>query len=206
MRGKRSPLQAAQASNPASEPEYVGASERAACADKTSDTAIAIEPGLTADVSLLPEAQRASDDRKTLVEVVARIRQMRKPFGAQTQKLALPKRPGYHRHWFNDVGGRVDEAKESGWAHINGQDGKPLKRAVGTGRDNGVLNAYAMELPEVFWQEDMDARHTEAQSKMDAIKESPARAKPGQASKADVGKFYNPMEDSGQGPVTISNK
>lgn len=206
MAGKKSPLQAAQSAPPAADPPYVGAAERAAGADKTSDTAIPLDPGLTADHTLSPEAQKPSEDRKTLVEDVARIRQMRKPFGAQTQKLALPKRPGYHRHWFNDVGGRVDEAKESGWAHINGQDGKPLKRAVGTGRDNGVLNAYAMELPEVFWQEDMDARHNEAQSKMDAIKESPARAKPGQASKADVGKFYNPVEETGAGPVTISNK
>lgn len=170
--------------------------------DRTQTTAVDVSENLTADASLSENAS-ASDDRKTLVEDVARIRQIRKPFGAATQKLALPQRHGYHRHWFNDVSGRIDEAIASGWAHIKGRDGKPIKRAVGTGRDNGVLTAYAMELPEVFWQEDMAVRHKDAESRIDAIKTSPFRSKPGQAKPSDKGKFYDPKEESGQGPVSI---
>lgn len=154
----------------------------------------------TADVDLAPPAQVG----EPLEEAIARIRRMRKPFGAYTQKLALPVRPGYHRHWFNDTAGRVDDAKESGWSHIIDKDGKPLKRVVGTGRDNGVLIAYAMELPLVFWEEDMAARHAAAKAKVDAIKKQPFMAKPGQAQPEDKGKFYSPVEESGRAPLEVT--
>jgi hypothetical protein len=180
------------------------APERAAGDDKTSDSAVEIENGLSADATLSPEAAPTpQDERALLASEIVRIRALRKPFGATTQKLALPTRPGYHRHWFNDTAGRVDEAKASGWNNVKGRDGGPIRRAVGTGRDNGVLYAYAMELPEVFWQEDMAARHKMAQDKMDAIKELPFRSKPGQAKASDKGKFYDPHEESGAGPVQI---
>lgn len=169
--------------------------------DTTQAQAVNVEEGLSADATLAEQPPR---DDETIEEAIRRIREVRKPFGGQTQKLALPKRRGYHRHWFNDVGGRVDEAKASGWSHIKGRDGSPIRRAVGTGRDNGVLYAYAMELPEVFWQEDMDARHKEAAAKVDAIKESPARAKPGEAKRQDQGKFYNPVEDQGRSPIEVT--
>jgi hypothetical protein len=175
---------------------------REAGADATSETAVAVDEGVSADVSLTPETV-STDDRAQLIEDVARIRQIRKPFGAATQKLAIPQRPGYHRHWFNDEAGRVDEAKASGWSHIKGRDGQPIRRAVGTGRDNGVLRAYAMELPEVFWQEDMAARHAEAQARMDSVKKSPAQAKPGQAKPSDKGKFYSPNDEA---PISIITK
>lgn len=177
---------------------------RVAGADATSDTAVQVKPGLSADASLSPEAASTPvDERAQLIADIEKIRALRKPYGTSTQKLALPKRPGYHRHWFNDAGSRVDEAKESGWAHIKGRDGGPIRRAVGTGRDNGVLYGFAMELPEVFWQEDMAARHKIAQGKMDAIKENPFRSKSGQAKASDKGKFYDPHEESGTGPLQI---
>jgi hypothetical protein len=156
----------------------------------------AAQPSVPVSDNLSADASIAAESGETLEEAIARIRQIRKPFGAAlTQKLALPVRIGYHRHWFNDVAGRVDEAKANGWAHIkNPRDGTPLKRVVGTGRDNGVLWAYAMELPEVFWQEEMDARHAAAKAKVDAIKAKPFQAKPGQAQASDQGKFYSPID------------
>jgi hypothetical protein len=161
--------------------------------------AVAVSAGVSADTSLDPK------DGESLDEAIARIRAIRKPFGgAMSQKLALPERIGYHRHWFNDVAGRIDEAKASGWSHLkNPRDGAPLKRAVGTGRDNNVLYAYAMELPEVFWQEEMNARHEVAKQKIDGIKAKPFRAQAGQAQAADQGKFYNPVEESGAGPLQV---
>jgi hypothetical protein len=165
------------------------------------EPALEVSPGLTADASLTPTGQ--PQEGETLEQAIARIRAIRKPFGAaMQQKLALPVRSGYHRHWFNDVAGRIDEAKESGWSHVKStRDGTPLKRVVGTGRDNGVLWAYAMELPEVFWQEEMDARHTLAKEKVDAIKAKPFQAKPGQAQASDAGKFYSPVE--GTDPIQV---
>lgn len=178
----------------------VAMSENQAGPAATPLTVVPVESGLSADVTLAAEPPVEGENIDAAVQ---RIRQIRQPFGALTQKLALPQRAGYHRHWFNDVAGRIDEATQSGWSHIKGRDGSAIRRAVGTGRDNGVLYAYAMELPEVFWQEDMAARHAEAQTRLDAIKESPARAKPGQAKKSDSGKFYSPSE---AGPVSINNR
>jgi hypothetical protein len=179
------------------EPMYDPAPTKAAV-----EQAIEVSEGVTASAELAPKS--APQGEETVEQAIARIRAIRQPFGNLTQKLALPKRAGYHRHWFNDVAGRIDEALTSGWSHImNPRDGKPLKRAVGTGRDNGVLNAYAMELPEIFWQEEMDARHKQASEKIDAIKKQPFRSAPGQAKASDTDKFYSPAEGT-TGPLSIT--
>lgn len=163
-----------------------------------ADHAIEVEEAISADASL---AEAPPTDGETLEQAVSRIRQVRSAFGASTFKLALPKRAGYHRHWFNDVPGRLDEAKASGWSHIKDDEGKPLNRVVGTGRTGSELRAFAMELPTVFWEEDMAARHKVAQDKIESIKKQPFQSKPGQAQASDQGKFYSPTE--GAEPITI---
>ena len=166
--------------------------------------ALEVAEGLTADHALAPNAE--PQEGESLEQAIARIRQVRAPFGAMSQKLAIPERPGYHRHWFNDVAGRIDEAKASGWSHVkNPRDGTPLKRVVGTGRDDNALYAFAMELPEVFWLEEMAARHKVAQDKIDSIKKNPFASKPGQAQASDKGKFYDPTEGNpgSAGPISI---
>lgn len=144
--------------------------------------------------SLAGEEPADLDAPPSLAEI-ERIRKLRKPLGTLSQKLALPVRRGYHRHWFNDTGNRVAEAVANGWAYINDPDGKPIRRAVGTGRDNGVMFAIAMELPEVFWREDMEARNQIAVDKMEALRRSPIRAEKGKVDKSDAGKFYSPSEE-----------
>lgn len=168
-----------------------GASPLAAHAARTREGAGPLEGPGSADLSLSPQFDGGGD----LAAEIARIRQIRKPLGALSQKLALEVRRGYHRHWFNDTPGRVDEAVASGWAHVLDKDKKPLKRVVGAGRDNGALYAYAMELPEVFWLEDMQSRHDKATEKVEALKKSPVQSRPGEAQKSDGGKFYSPQED-----------
>ena len=125
---------------------------------------------------------------------IAQIRQIRRPIGSYAQKLALPERRGYKRHWFNDQSGRVEDAEANGWAFIKDRDGLNLKRCVGTGRDKNALYGYAMELPLEFWLEDMAARHQEASAKMDSVRSKPFAAKPGVAQKSDSQKFYDPTE------------
>ena len=165
--------------------------------------ALSVAEGLTADHALAPNA--APQEGESLEQAIARIKGMRSPFGSHSLKLAMPTRPGYHRHWFNDVAGRIDEATTSGWANVKDQKtGQPLKRTVGSGRDGGALIAYAMEIPEVFWQEEMDARHKTATEKLESIKKNPFASKPGQAQASDKGKFYDPTEGTGTaGPLTI---
>lgn len=167
-------------------------------APPVSAAAVDLEAGLSVDHTVVqPDA-----NAMPTAEEIAAIRGKRRQFGAFTQKLALPKRPGYHRHWFNDTGARIQEATNSGWAHVKGDDGQPIRRAVGTGRDNGVLYACAMEIPEMFWQEDMSARHEAAQSRMDELKTKPFQAQAGQAQASDRGKFYSP-EDA---PLKINGR
>jgi len=132
--------------------------------------------------------------QETLEEAIARIGPNRKPLGTFSQKLAIPKRRGFHTHWFNDEGNRIPEALDAGWAHRL-REGKPIKRAVGQGRDKGVLWAFAMDLPLFFWEQDLAARHAFAESRMDALKTTPAVDGLGQAKKSDEGKFYSPRQD-----------
>jgi hypothetical protein len=170
----------------------------AAAKERTVSGSAPMPDHVTADAA----SPTPPDERQTLNEEIARIRKMRKPFGAFTQKLALATRPGYHRHWFNDVPGRIDEAKLSGWTHVTDDKGQPVKRIVGTGRDKGALYAFAMEIPQVFWEEDQAAQFARAKAPMDAIKSSPIQAKPGTAKAQDNEKFYSPREQV----LSIENK
>ena len=147
------------------------------------------QPGLTADAGLAAGMTEA----EILRADIERIRATRKPFGAFSQKLAYPVRPGYYRHWFNDEPGRVDEAKSNGWAHVV-KEGKPVQRCVGRGRDNGAMYGYLLELPKIFWDEDQQSKFDAAQARIDEIKKNPIQVKPGMAQKSDADKFYSPKE------------
>jgi hypothetical protein len=149
---------------------------------------------LSADHDITEAAAAEDDGEGPSPEEIRRIRETRKPLGAMSQKLALPTRRGYHRHWFNNVAGRIQEATAAGWAFVRGTDGKPIKRCVGTGRDRNALWAYAMELPLVFWKEDQNAKHDAAYAVMDGLKNRAFDAEKGAMKRADAGKFYDPTE------------
>lgn len=151
---------------------------------------------LTADVAIAAQ-QLPEDEREAYLAEVARIERLaRNPFGSMKQKLALPERPGYHRHWFNDSPGRVDEANENGWSHVKDKQGKKVRRVVGSAKEGGPLFAYAMEIPKIFFNRDMDARHAVASARMEEIRKNPIRAPAGAAQRSDRGKFYSPKEEA----------
>lgn len=201
----------APAGAPVSSPKPMAGARRRQQAEETASTSslaglrpVRVQPGearLTADALISPEI--TGDARKALAADIERIRKMRKPFGSMSQKLAYPQIPGYHIHWFSDEPGRVDEAENNGWAKVLDKTGKAVKRVVGRSRDGKALDGYLMKLPEIFWQEDMAARHDAAKARIDEIKRKPFRAKPGQAQRSDAGKFYDPHED-GSGVVQES--
>jgi hypothetical protein len=172
--------------------------------DRVREGALPLGNDRSADVELSEHAAAEPvSDRAALIADIERIRAFRKPLGAYSQKLALQARPGYHRHWFNDVAGRIQEAEANGWAFVTDKAGHPVSRCVGTGRDKGSMYAFAMELPLVFWQEDMDARHEAASQKIAGIKAGPFRAAPGTMKSSDKGKFYDPTEST-EGPLSVS--
>lgn len=191
--------------SPGDEPAAPRASPLASAFTDTVHSAhIPLEHGGSVDREVAEHlAAEAASTPATLEADIARIRAFRRPLGAMSQKLALPSRAGYHRHWFNDGAGRIEEATANGWAHVKGNDGKPICRCVGTGRDKGAQYAFAMELPLVFWQEDQDAKHSVATEKINSLKAQPFAAAKGQAKASDKGKFYDPHEESGAGPLQV---
>lgn len=158
------------------------------------DDTTMLDDGVSADQVIAASSEDSVESgQETLEEAIARIGVNRKPLGSFSQKLAIPKRRGFHTHWFNDEGNRIAEALDAGWAHRL-RDGKPIKRAVGRGRDTGVLWAFAMDLPLFFWEQDLAARHAFAESRMAALKASPAIDGAGTAQRSDEGKFYSPRK------------
>lgn len=103
-------------------------------------------------------------------EGAIRSRTARVPFGALRQKLSYPAREGFHRHWFNDVGNRIQQALEAGYAHVVGKDGKNVSYIGGSHPHGGALTIYAMEIPNEFYQEDQKLKQDIVDSKEAAIR------------------------------------
>lgn len=84
-------------------------------------------------------------------------RRRRSNVGGFNMKLAVPERPGYHRHWFNDVPGRLAMAHELAYDFVEDKALKSdspdtrVRRFVGT-IDGNPLYAYLMETPLVEYE------------------------------------------------------
>jgi len=103
-------------------------------------------------------------------ETISPPRPTRKPFGAMEQKLAYASREGFHRHWFNDEGSRIERALEAAYTHVQDKDGKNVSKVVGTAEGGGPLTAFLMELPEDLYKEDMAAQEQLVAAKEEAIR------------------------------------
>ena len=107
------------------------------------------------------------------------VRAERKPFGSIEQKLAYPPREGFHRHWFNDVAGRIDRAAQAGYTHVKDREGKNVSKVVGTAEGGGALSALLMEIPEEFYKADMEAQQEQRDRTMAQIKAGKLEEKEG---------------------------
>lgn len=106
-------------------------------------------------------------------------REARRPFGSQTQKLAYEPRTGYHRHWFNDTPGRIEQALNAGYQHVDNKEGEKVKVVVGVNQAGGAMTGYLMEIPDEWYQEDM-ARGQEQVDQIDqAVRKGAVSGKPG---------------------------
>jgi hypothetical protein len=115
------------------------------------------------DVST-PQAPDGPGDRRV-------SRENRKPFGSQTQKLAFKKREGYHHHWFNETPGRIASAKNAGYNHVLDETtGKPIQMVVGVTQQGGPLNAFLMEIPQEWFDDDMAAQQQAVDEREDTIR------------------------------------
>jgi hypothetical protein len=131
-------------------------------------------PNYMAEASLpniIPEASAAKSDTSAIVEGNGPPpRRKRNPFGTHEQKLAYPPRPGYHRHWFNDVSNRIPQALEGGYTHVVGNDGKRVMRPAGVAEHGGALIAYLLEIPQAWYDEDMAAQQAEVDKVEEAMR------------------------------------
>lgn len=106
-------------------------------------------------------------------------RESRRPFGSQMQKLAYEPRLGYHRHWFNDSPGRLEQAINAGYQHVEDKEGVKVHTVVGVSATGGALTGYLMEIPEEWYKEDM-ARGQEQVDQIDqAVRKGAVAGKPG---------------------------
>lgn len=106
-------------------------------------------------------------------------KETRRPFGSTMQKLFYPPREQYHRHWFNDVAGRIDTATAAGYTHVQDKEGKKVQRVVGVGPSGGPQTAYLMEIPEEWYKEDMKLQQVAIDEMDSAIKRGAVSATPG---------------------------
>jgi hypothetical protein len=106
-------------------------------------------------------------------------RDKRRPFGSQVQKLAYEARPGYHRHWFNELPGRIDQALEAGYTHVEDREGRKVTRVVGVAPAGGPLTAFLMEIPEEWYQEDMALQAQANAEREHAIRTGSVTGQPG---------------------------
>lgn len=91
-------------------------------------------------------------------------RESRRGFGDLQQSLAAPERPGFHRHWFNDIPGRLQEAARAGYVQVKGDDGQPLSLVAD--KTTG-MRVYLHEIP-IPWYKDDLKKAQDAADRMDA--------------------------------------
>ena len=125
-------------------------------------------------------------------------RSERVPLGTMRLKLATEDRPGFVRRWFNEEGGRIQQAKAAGYTFVKDEKGLPRKTIVGTAKIGGGLTAYLMEVPEEYYLEDMAAKDSVARQFDKDIRRG---AGPGTAP-GDDGR-YVPMKPDGTPRIEI---
>jgi len=108
-----------------------------------------------------------------------RPRSNRKPFGTLEQTMAYESRPGFHRHWFNDVKDRISRAQEAGYEHVTNKEGKNVQMVVGTAEGGGALQAFLMEIPEEWYKEDMAAQQKIVDDREALIKKGQSESQAG---------------------------
>lgn len=95
---------------------------------------------------------------------------VRKPLGRHRTKLDNSERAGFHRHWFNDDKGRIQDALDAGYKHVNDEMGKPMSKIVGAKSEGGPLLAYRMEIPIEWWQQDQDEKVVARRKRQEEMK------------------------------------
>jgi len=150
-----------------------------------------VKPKVAALETVAATPEPVGDANDELERRINELRGKRAPFGRRTQKLAYPVRPGYHRHWFADHPGRIEEARLAGYEHVKDHEGKTVSKLHGRHRDGRAMLGYLMEIPEVLWKEDLQAQSERVDEGEAAIKQGQAQVGKGGEKQ---GSFYVPAQ------------
>lgn len=113
--------------------------------DRSNDATMVVEPAAAVE----------TDPNEILVEMPdgsVMTRDSRRGFGDQQQALAYPERPGFHRHWFNDIPGRLHEAARAGYVQVKGDSGEPVSLVAD--KTTG-MRTYLHEIPLPWYKDDL---------------------------------------------------
>ena len=137
--------------------------------------------------------ERADDrDRMDLREV---SEAERVPMGGLRQKLSVPEIPGYHLHWINDVGDRLERAHRGGYTFVEKKAGlrvgegpeaghndlgNAVSQLVGTQENGQPLRAYLMKIRQDWYEQDQ-------YNKLASVREKEAQIKRGHLPVDNVG-------------------
>lgn len=98
-----------------------------------------------------------------------KVEKKRIPMSAPRQKMQVPDMQGFHLHWFNDDGGRVEQAEAGGYEFVydkevslnrvgatpaNSDLGSKVSMVVGTTQHGQPMRAYLMKIKQEWFNED----------------------------------------------------
>jgi hypothetical protein len=90
--------------------------------------------------------------------------------------MVAHKRAGYHRHWINDSGSRIEEMLDKGYdfvftkdASINNDD-LGTRKSLQVSKNGPPVTAYLMEIPEEKFLEDRQAKERAIQNTENQIR------------------------------------
>jgi hypothetical protein len=117
-----------------------------------------------------------SDDVKNPANLPAKRDTSRIPMSVPLQKLQVPDKPGWHRHWMLGTPSRIAQAQRAGYRFVDADDADVVSSGIADGAgahgstdmgsrvsivagsdiggDGQEQRLYLMEIPEELWQED----------------------------------------------------
>ena len=96
--------------------------------------------------------------------------------GYSGQKMIAHQRQGYHRHWINDTGTKIEEMLDCGYDFVLDKDASIENDDLGTRKSLLVskhgppVTAYLMEIPEKTYREDAQAMELSIQDTESSIR------------------------------------
>jgi len=120
---------------------------------------------------------RRSEERKE-------ERKKRVPLGGYRSKLAIPEnlvdRTRYVPRWINDIPGRINQARDGAYTHVEDPEtGEQIKAIVGRDESGQPITAYLMQIDKDFYEEDFQEKQKEVDKIDEAIYKGRVSEQPG---------------------------